>query len=168
MDREKPLISIIVAVARNWAIGLNNELLWHIPEDFKWFKKHTLGCPVIMGRKTFISLPVKPLPQRKNIILTDNPSDCFTGCFCAGTMEEVFEQLSPDQENFIIGGGLVYRQFLPLADKLYLTVIDRDFEADTFFPEPEWLEWKEVFREPHLSDDPNVLGYTFLIFQRRA
>ncbi len=161
-DPAKP-VSIIVAVARNWAIGMNNQLLWHIPEDFRWFKKHTHGHPVIMGRRTWESLPVKPLPGRKNIIITDVPGDCFPGTTCVGSVLEATGIMDSHQENFIIGGGMVYRQFLPIAQKVYLTVVDRDFEADTWFPELLPEQWKEVYREPHLDGDP---GYTFLIYDR--
>lgn len=156
-------ISIIVAVARNWAIGMNNQLLWHIPEDFKWFKKHTAGHPVIMGRKTWMSLPVKPLPGRRNIVITDDPGDCFPGAMCVGSIDEAIGQMDTDGENFIIGGGMIYRQFLPLVQKVYLTIVDKDFDADVWFPELEKGVWQEIFREGHLNEDP---GYTFLIYQR--
>ena len=156
-------ISIIVAVARNWAIGMNNQLLWHIPEDFRWFKKHTAGHPVVMGRRTWESLPVKPLTGRKNIVITDDPQDCFPGTICVGSIEEAVNQMDTEKENFIIGGGMVYRQFLPLAQKVYLTVVDRAFDADVWFPVLDGTEWKETYREEHLVGDP---GYTFLIFTR--
>ncbi|MFA5814611.1 MAG: dihydrofolate reductase [Bacteroidales bacterium] len=156
-------ISIIVAVARNWAIGLNNQLLWHIPEDFRWFKKHTAGHPVVMGKRTWEALPVKPLPGRKNVVITDDPLDCFPGAICVGSIEAAVNQMDADGENFIIGGGMVYRQFLPLAQKVYLTVVDREFDADVWFPKLDTREWKETYREEHLKDEP---GYTFLIFER--
>jgi dihydrofolate reductase len=157
-------ISIIVAVARNWAIGLNNNLLWHIPEDFKWFRKHTKGHTVVMGKRTWESLPLKPLPGRKNIVISDNPCDCFEGCICAGSIESAMEFMDPGQENFIIGGGMIYRQFLPLANKIYLTVVDRDYQADTWFPEPDRNVWIEVFREDHPGGDP---PFSFLILEKR-
>lgn len=155
-------ISIIVAVARNWAIGLNNQLLWHLPGDFKWFKKNTQGHPVIMGRRTWLSLPTKPLPGRKNIVITDMPEDCFPGAMCVDSPDAAIQQMDQDQENFIIGGGMIYRLFLPEAQKVYLTVVDRDFEADTWFPALNPDEWKEIFREAHEGDP----GYTFLILER--
>jgi len=163
-EMNKP-ISIIVAVARNWAIGANNQLLWHIPEDFKWFKKHTQGHPVIMGRRTWESLPLKPLPGRKNIVITDVPGDCFPGTICVGSPDAAIALMDEQQENFIIGGGMVYRQFLPKAQKVYLTVVDRDFDADTWFPEIADNEWEEVLRESHPEGNP---GYTFLIFERKS
>ena len=162
-DSDNKPVSIIVAVARNWAIGLNNSLLWHIPEDFKWFRKHTSGHTVVMGRRTWESLPVKPLPGRKNVIITDIPDDCFPGAFCVGSVDAAMSLMEPVSENFIIGGAMVYKQFLPLAERVYLTVIDRDYEADVWFPPLEPNEWREVFREEHKDNNP---GYTFLIFER--
>ena len=159
---DKP-ISIIAAVARNWAIGRNNRLLWHIPEDFRWFKKHTAGHPVVMGKRTWESLPLKPLPGRKNIVITHDPRDCFTGAICVGSIEESLNQMDTGGENFIIGGGMVYRQFLPLAQKIYLTVVDKEFDADVWFPEPDARKWKETYREEHPDGEP---GFTFLIFEK--
>jgi len=156
-------ISIIVAVARNWAIGMNNQLLWHIPGDFRWFKKHTAGHPVVMGKRTWESLPLKPLPGRKNVVITDDPHDCFPGTICVGSIEAAVNQMDATGENFIIGGGMVYRQFLPMAQKVYLTVIDKEFDADVWFPELDPMEWKEIYRQEHLENEP---GYTFLIYER--
>jgi len=166
MDADRPFISIIVAIARNRAIGLDNKMLWHISEDFRWFKRHTLGHPVIMGRKTFLSLPVKPLPQRENIIITDKPGDCFDGCSCVGSIAEAIARMDPEGENFIIGGGSVYSQFLPYASRLYLTVVDRDFEGDVFFPPLEPEQWKEVFKEEHPAASMDELPFTFYIYER--
>jgi dihydrofolate reductase len=116
-----------------------------------------------MGRRTWESLPVKPLPGRKNIIITDDPDDCFPGTTCVGSIESAVSEMDSYQENFIIGGGMVYRQFLPLSQKVYLTVVDKDFDADVWFPELDPKEWKETFRESHTDKEP---GYTFLIFER--
>lgn len=160
------IISIIVAVANNGAIGKDNDLLWHISEDFKWFKKHTRGHTVVMGKKTWESLPIRPLPGRTNIVITDNPSDKFEGAVVVGSIEEAISKMKEGEENFIIGGGSIYGQFLPLAHKFYLTRVHRDFEADIFFPDFIESEWKETFREEHLSNKPEILGYTFLIYER--
>ncbi len=159
-------ISIIVAVASNWAIGKDNDLLWHISNDLKWFKKQTSGNPVIMGKKTWESLPLKPLPNRLNIILSDNPADNFDGCQTVGSLEEAIMVMDSSKENFIIGGGSVYSQFLPNAQKLYLTQVHEEFEADIFFPEVNMEEWTEVFREDHPKTADNHLGYSFLILER--
>ncbi len=160
------IISIIVAVAENGAIGKDNDLLWHIPEDFKWFKRHTRGHAVIMGKKTWESLPIRPLPGRTNIVISDNSYDKFEGALVVGSIEEAVDQMKEGEENFIIGGGSIYAQFLPLAHKFYLTRVHRNFEADIFFPEFSEREWKESFREEHLSTEPETLGYTFLIYER--
>ncbi|MFO7617853.1 MAG: dihydrofolate reductase [Bacteroidales bacterium] len=157
-------VSLIAAVASNGAIGLGNNLLWHIPEDFRWFKKQTTGHTVVMGKRTWESLPVRPLPGRINIVLSDNPGDCFEGCLCAGSIEEAISLMDPGKENFIIGGGMIYRQFLPWAQKVYLTRIHRDYEADTWFPEIPESDWTEAFREDHPEGEP---PYSFLIFERR-
>ncbi len=161
-------ISIIVAVASNGAIGKNNDLLWHIPEDFKWFKKHTKGHTVIMGKKTWESLPLRPLPGRDNIVISDDPKDKFDGCVMAGSIKEAIDFMSEEHENFIIGGGSIYGQFLPLAHKFYLTRVHRGFEADIFFPEFDIDEWDEVFHEEHPEKEPESLGFTFLVYERKS
>ena len=159
-------ISLIVAVASNGAIGKDNDLLWHIPDDFKWFKKHTKGSTVVMGRKTWESLPVRPLPGRINIVISDDPNDKFEGAVMVGSIKEAIEKMSEGRENFIIGGGSIYGQFLPLAHKFYLTRVHRDFEADVFFPDFDISDWKEIYREEHPEKEPDKLGFTFLIFEK--
>ena len=160
------IISIIVAVASNGAIGKDNDLLWHIPEDFKWFKKHTRGNTVVMGKKTWVSLPIRPLPGRTNVVISDNPDDRFEGSVTVGSIQEAIDLMSDDRENFIIGGGSIYAQFMPLAHKFYLTRVHRDFEADIFYPEFDLNEWREVYREEHPEKEPEKLGFTFLIYER--
>lgn len=159
-------ISIIVAVAKNYAIGLNNELLWHIPEDLKRFKRITLGHQVIMGRMTYLSLPFRPLKNRTNIVITDNPEETFDGCITVHSIEEAINLCNEQEESFIIGGGSVYRQFLPLCDKLYLTMVHKEFEADTFFPQPDFSQWKLVEREDHDAADDLGFSYSFLTFEK--
>jgi dihydrofolate reductase len=159
-------ISIIVAIARNRAIGLNNELLWHIPDDLKRFKKLTTGHRVIMGRMTYLSLPVRPLPNRTNIVITDNPSETFDGCITVRSIEEALSHCDSSLENFIIGGGSIYRQFLPLADKLYLTLVHKDFQADTFFPEIDFSQWKLVSREDCEAGSIHDFSYSYLIYEK--
>jgi dihydrofolate reductase len=119
------MISIIVAVSDDWGIGKNNELLWHIPEDLKRFKRLTLGKCVIMGKKTWESLPRKPLPDRKNIVLTDIPGECIDCSFTAYSIPDALSNCEKDQEVFVIGGGSVYRQFMPVADRLYITMFTK-------------------------------------------
>ena len=137
-------ISIIVAIASNNAIGKDNDLLWHISDDLKRFKRITSGHPVIMGRKTFDSLPFRPLPKRRNIVITNEHGLQIDGCEMAYSIEESIALMDEDKENFIIGGGTIYTQFMPLANKLYITKVHQDFEADIFFPEIDLTIWKLV------------------------
>lgn len=159
-------ISIIVAIAKNHAIGKDNLLLWHIPADLKRFKKITTGRQVIMGRLTYLSLPVRPLPNRTNIVITDNPEEKFDGCVMVNSIEAALALCNENEESFIIGGGSVYRQFLPHANKLYLTLVDKDFEADTFFPEIDHSQWQLIEREDHGPDERNDFPYYFLVYRR--
>ncbi|MCD6202512.1 MAG: dihydrofolate reductase [Bacteroidales bacterium] len=164
--RGKKTISVIVAVAENHAIGKDNKLLWHISNDLKRFKKLTTGHPVIMGKKTYESLPVRPLPGRMNIVLTDVPGEKIEGCVMAYSIEEAIELCPEGEECFVMGGGSVYRQFLPLADKLFLTKVHQTFEADTFFPEIDEKQWKPVSREEITGDDSVPFRYAYLIYER--
>jgi dihydrofolate reductase len=158
-------ISIIVAIAKNYAIGKDNKLLWHISADMKRFKKLTEGHQVIMGKLTYESLPVHPLRNRKNIIISDNLEDLFEGCITVHSIEEAVELCSEEEESFIIGGGSVYRQFLPLSNKLYLTVVEKDFDADTFF-HIDLSQWQLIEREDHGPDDKNDFSYSFFTFEK--
>ncbi len=159
-------ISIIVAIANNFAIGLNNQLLWHIPADLKRFKKITSGHQVIMGKLTYLSLPVRPLPNRINIVITDNIKESFEGCTTVYSIDEALKLCHESEESFIIGGGSVYRQFLPYSNKLYITMVHKDFEADTFFPRFEMDQWKLMEREDHDPDGVNDFSYSFLTFEK--
>jgi len=152
-------ISIVVALGRdgknNHVIGHGNDLLWHIPDDLKRFKRLTLGHPIIMGRKTFESILAslgKPLPGRTNIVVTRDLAWAHDGVLVAHSLEEAFEKArSLDQEEIHIGGGAqIYEQALPFVDKLYLTLIDDEREGDTFFPPYEHLFTKKVFEEEHV------------------
>jgi len=160
------MISIIVAVAQNDAIGKNNDLLWHIPADMKRFKKLTLGHTLIMGKRTYQSLPVKPLSNRQSIVITDDPDDHFEGCIMVSSIEESLKLCDPSKETFIIGGASVYRQFLPLTDRLYLTKVHQDFEGDVFFPAVNYNNWKLVSEENFPPDDKNDFSFSFLIYDR--
>ena len=160
------MISIIVAIAENHAIGFNNDLLWHIPEDLKRFKRITSGHKIIMGKRTFESLPVRPLPNRTSIVISDDPKDVFEGCIMAYSIQEAIDHCSPDEECFIIGGGMVYRQFLPLADKLYITRVHERFEADVFFPEIDLEYWEEEKVEVPMDPD-RKMNYSFTTYLRK-
>ncbi len=159
-------ISIIVAIAQNHAIGKNNDLLWHISRDFKWFKEKTRGHQVIMGDRTLESLPNGPLPNRKNIVITNLPDKTFEGCETVYSIEEAVEKCSETEESFVIGGGSIYKQLLPYANKFYLTRVHKDFEADTFF-EVDFSEWNEIYREDVNDDPQNDFSYSFLIYERK-
>ncbi len=136
------MISIIVAFASNMAIGKDNRLLWHISDDLKRFKQLTSGHTVIMGRNTWLSLPKRPLPHRTNIVITDNPTECFEGCVMVNSIEAALARCNPADESFVMGGASIYRQMMPLAHKLYITRVDKPFEGDTFFPEINPTEWE--------------------------
>ncbi|MEI6900893.1 MAG: dihydrofolate reductase [Bacteroidota bacterium] len=160
------MLSIIVAIAENSAIGKNNDLLWHIPEDLKRFKRLTTGHTIIMGKRTFESLPVRPLPNRRSIVITDNPVDQFEGCLTVGSIKEAVEHCNPGEENFIIGGASIYAQFLPVADRLYLTVVHKPFDADVWFPEIHFEEWKLLSQEEFQAGPPNDFSYTNRVYDR--
>ena len=166
MTSKKP-ISIIVAIAENYAIGKDNDLLWHISDDLKRFKRLTTNHPVVMGKKTFYSLPFRPLPNRTNIVLTDVPGETIEGCVMAYSIEEAIEKMDSNTENFIMGGGSIYKQFMPLADKLYITRVHRDFEADTFFPEIDLNIWKLIESEDKEPEKEGSFSFTYEIYERK-
>ncbi|MDR2834957.1 MAG: dihydrofolate reductase [Bacteroidales bacterium] len=159
-------ISIIVAIAKNNAIGRNNELLWHISGDLKRFKKITTDHIVIMGRNTYLSLPNHPLPNRRNIVISHIPEEDklnFIAAEVVANLEEALLIADKENENFIIGGGMIYKQFLPIANKLYLTQVYQEYEADTFFPEIDFAQWNEISREDHFDMNP---PFSYLIFEK--
>ncbi len=161
-------ISIIVAVAKNNAIGKDNKLLWHLSEDLKRFKLLTTGHTIIMGKNTYYSLPRRPLPNRTHIVLTDVPGEQIDDCIMAYSIEDAISKMDPVEENFIIGGASIYRQFLPHANKLYITWVHGSFEADTFFPEINEQEWVRILEEdfPH-PDEKNPYPFTYVIYKRK-
>ena len=159
-------ISIIVAVAQNFAIGKNNDLLFHLPDDLNLFKRITIGKALIMGKRTFFSLPKAPLPNRRNIVITDVEGEIFDGCESVNSIYEAIELVKNEQEAFIIGGGMIYRQFYPLAGKLYLTLVHKDLDADTFFPTINFEEWQETARKD-LFDEINGFDYSYLDLVRK-
>jgi dihydrofolate reductase len=161
------MITIIVATDRNNGIGYNNGLLANIPGDLRRFKEITMGHCLIMGKKTWESLPKKPLAGRQNIVLTDNELDCFDCAETARSIEEALSLCKPGNEIFIIGGGSVYRQFMPLADRLMVTHIDAEFTADTFFPEISPGEWYVSEKEDFMSDDPSQISFSYVTYLRR-
>jgi len=159
-------ISIIVAIAENFAIGKNNNLLFHLSGDLKRFKEITTGHTIIMGRNTLLSLPRWPLPKRRHIVITDNPDDNFEGCETVYSVEEAIGKVQNENEAFVIGGGMVYRQFYPLAGKLYLTLVRKRFDADVFFPVIDFDEWQEISRDDYY-DEQNGFRYSYLNLERK-
>ena len=157
-------ISIIVAIARNFAIGSNNNLLFYLPDDLKRFKRITTGHPIIMGKNTLLSLPNGALPNRRNIVISKS-LESFEGVEIVRSIDEAIAKVKDEEEAFVIGGGMIYEQFYPVAGKLYLTLVHEKFEADTFFPEIDYTEWEELESEDH-HDKKNNFDYTYLTLQR--
>lgn len=159
-------ISIIVAIAENNAIGKDNRLLWHLSDDLKRFKKLTTGHTLIMGRNTFLSLPNGALPNRRHIVISDVKDEQFEGCEMAHSIDQAIKLAGDAEESFVIGGGQVYAQFLPKAGKLYLTQVHASFEADTFFPEIDFSQWKAVASENIDAGERNEYPHTYTEFVR--
>ena len=158
------MLNIIAAIAQNRALGYKNKLLYWLPNDLKRFKQLTTGHTIVMGRRTFESLPHGALPNRRNIVLSRS-AKAIDGCEVYASLEDALQHCATDEEVFIIGGASVYKQALPLADKLYLTEIDDlPEQADTFFPRFE--EWKAVKREEHDIDERHAHHYAFVDYER--
>jgi dihydrofolate reductase len=162
------MISIIVAIAQNNAIGKNNDLLWHIPDDLKRFKRITTGHRVIMGKRTYLSLPFRPLKNRENVVITDDPEDVFEGCTVVHSISGAMNLCLPGEESFIIGGASVYSQFLPHCHRLYLTLVNKEFDGDVFFPDINYSEWNLVSREDFPVDEHLGFSYSNFIFERKT
>lgn len=163
-------ISLIAALDKNKVIGKNNDLPWHLPDDMKYFMQTTMGHPVIMGRKNFDSIPPKyrPLPGRTNIVLTRQKGFSSPGILVCHTAEEALEVASKEnsEELFIIGGAEIYRLFIDRADYLYLTQIDAAVKGDTFFPDFNPTEWRQVKRNHHEADQRHEFAFDFVVFER--
>ena len=160
------MITIIAAAAANNALGKDNTLVWHLPSDFKRFKQLTTGHYIIMGRKTFESFP-KPLPNRTHIIITRQKNYAPEGCIVVHSIEEAIAKCPKDEDVFIIGGGEIYKQSFPFADKIELTRVHGNVEADTYFPEINPNVWKLVFEEAHQKDDKHNFDFTFQTFLKK-
>ena len=161
-------LSIIVAVAKNNAIGLNNELLYRLPGDLKRFKALTTGHTIIMGRKTFESLPKGALPNRRNIVLSRQEGLHYENAECYRSLEEALMQCDYTEDVYIIGGAELYKQTLALASRIHLTLVeDTPAEADAFFPELNSNDWEETSREEHPADEKHAQAYTFIDYKRR-
>lgn len=161
-----PNLSIIVAVAQNNAIGKDNDLLWHISDDLKRFKALTSGHPVIMGRNTWNSLPRRPLPKRRNIVITHDAAFSDEGAEVAHSIASVFDLVRDEEESFIIGGGAIYKEFLPFVQKLYVTHVWLDFDADVFFPVIDLSVFRKVSETERVIDEASGLTYSYAEYCR--
>ncbi len=160
----QPIISLVCAMANNRVIGKNNDMPWHMPADLKHFKETTMGKPIVMGRKTFESIG-RPLPGRRNVVITRNPDYQPEGVDVVTSIDEAINLLADVEEVMITGGGNIYQQTIDMADKLYLTFIDLDTDGDAFFPEFEHLNLSEESSEKHLADDKNAYNYRFVNYR---
>jgi dihydrofolate reductase len=158
------VIPVILAMGRNRAIGCHNQLPWRLPADLAYFKRTTIGHPVLMGRKTFESIG-KPLPGRRNLVATRDSAFRPEGVETVGSPREAAEQFR-DEELFVIGGAEIFRLFYPYAGRLHLTVIDADFAADAFFSEWDESDWKLLSRTPGVTDERNPYTYEFRVYER--
>jgi len=153
-------ISLIVAISENGVIGNQNVLPWHLPEELRYFKKITLNKPIIMGRKTFESMGSKPLPKRRNIILTHSDMQ-VPNCWVVRSVQEALVAAGHCEEVIVIGGAKVYTRFLPLVSRIYLTIVHQQCVGDTYFPEVNWEQWEKVLEQ-------EMNGFTTKIFDRRS
>ncbi len=164
------MVSIIVAIASNNAIGKGNDMPWHLSEDLKYFKKVTSGHPVIMGTNTFASIGSRPLPKRRNIVVSrkEDPGERGGVEYFNSLSEAIDSAQSQDEEIFIMGGGMIYGAALPLADKLYITEVETVIEdAEVFFPEIDRNIWREVSRSEQYTDEKSGLKFSFVEYIRR-
>jgi len=160
-------LSMIAALGKNRVIGNNNKMPWHLPADLQFFKKTTMGKPIILGRKTYDSIG-RPLPGRLNIVLSRDKSLKIEGCTVVNSLDEamlVAEKQDSD-EIFITGGAYLYNTYLKDADRLYLTLIDEEFEGDTFFPDYTQYNWKQIEKKTNSADDQNPFAYSFVTLDR--
>ena len=159
------MVIMIAAAAENNALGKDNQLLWHLPDDFKRFKQITTGHPIIMGRKTFESFP-SPLPNRQHVVITRQKNYNTPGCDVVSSLSNAFKTANKSDEVFIIGGGEIYHLALPYADKIELTRVHAEFEADAFFPKLNLAEWQLIKSEFHPKDDRHQYNFSYDTYVR--
>ena len=159
------MLSLIVAMARNRVIGLANRLPWHLPADLQFFKRTTLGKPILMGRRTFESLG-RPLPGRTNIVLTGRPDYQTQGCIVVHSLTKALAAAGPADEVMVIGGASLYTQTLARAERIYLTLVEAEPQGDVWFPELERGAWREVWREDHPADAQHAYPFSFILLER--
>ena len=159
-------ISLVVAASINNVIGSDGGLPWHLPDDLRHFKRLTTGNPIVMGRRTFESIG-RPLPDRRNIVMTRDAVYVAPGCDVVTSVDEALDLVEDADEVMIIGGGQVYRDFLPHADRIYLTRVQADVEGDTYFPDIDEAGWRLVSSEPHAADEKHAYAFDVMVFERR-
>jgi len=163
--------SMIVAMAENRVIGINNNLPWYLPNDLKYFKQVTMGKPILMGRKTYESIG-KPLPGRTNIVLTRNKNWSAEGVRTVNSLEEAYElaesivEIDGRDEMMVIGGDQIYQSALASSDRIYLTKVHAEVKGDAWFPELDWSQWKEIGRDDFKAEEPNIYDYSFIVLER--
>jgi len=160
------VITIIAAIGKNGELGKDNDLIWHLPNDLKRFKKVTDGHHIIMGRKTFESLG-KPLPNRTTIIITRNHNYNVGGCIIVNSLEEALKAASPDPNPYILGGAEIYKQAMKIADYLDLTLVEATFDADAFFPKIDANNWEEISRRDFKADNEHEYNYSFVTYKKK-
>ena len=158
-------VAIIVAMDKQGLIGRDNDLPWKISADLKYFRQITMGKPLVMGRNTHESIG-RPLPGRKNIIVTSNAKYHVDGCTAVQSLEEAFHACGDAEEVMVMGGASLYKQLLPKADKLYITQVNAELDGDTWFPHWDKNQWQEISKEDHLADDMNQYPYSFVVYER--
>jgi len=159
------ITSIIVAMDMNRVIGKDNQLPWRLPRELQYVKQTTMGHPIILGRKNYEAIG-RPLPGRRNIVMTKDPQFSAEGCEIAHSVEEVYQLCEGEEEIFIFGGEQIYKLFLEKTDKLYVTVIHHEFEGDTFFPEIDYNQWKEISKVQGITDEKNPYTYFYHVYER--
>ena len=160
------IVSLIWAMADNRVIGIDNRLPWKLPADMKWFREQTMGKPIVMGRLTFESFGAKPLPGRRNLVVSRDGDYQAEGIEVFGSLEAALQAAGDAQEVMVIGGMSIYQQALPLADRLYMTLVHAEMEGDAWFPEFDVEQWREVRRLDHAADDKNPYAYSFVVLER--
>ena len=158
------MISLVVAVAENNVIGNENKLIWHLPADLAFFKRTTMGKTIVMGRKTFQSIG-RALPGRKNVVISRDKNFSFENVEVLFDTNEVLLR-SKSEDIMVIGGAEIYKIFISVADRIYLTKVHHSFEGDTYFPDLNTNEWKKVSEEPHFKDEKNTFDYSFIVLER--
>jgi dihydrofolate reductase len=159
-------VSLVVAASTNNVIGRDGGLPWHLPDDLRYFKRITTGKPVIMGRRTFESIG-RPLPERHNIVITRDPNYVAEGCDVVSSIGEALELTGDADEVMVIGGGQVYRDFMPHADRIYMTRVQAEVQGDTLFPGIDGNTWRLVSSEHHAADDKHEYAFEVAVFERR-